>query len=81
VHRYQLLAAKKHMQTEGGSMKYGTLALALLFMAASAAFSACFAQTTAVSEKTFDWIFFAIVGIPFLLGFVVLFSESRGKPS
>jgi hypothetical protein len=32
-----------------------------------AAFNASFAQTAAVSEHTFDWIFFAIVGIPFVL--------------
>jgi hypothetical protein len=51
-----------------------------LFVIVSAAFSTCLAQTAAVSEKTFDWIFFAIVGIPFILGFVVLFTEGRGQP-
>jgi len=35
---------------------------------APAAFNASFAQSAAVSEKTFDWIFFAIVGIPFVIG-------------
>jgi CheY-like chemotaxis protein len=37
------------------------------------------ATTAAVSEQTFDWILFAIVGIPFILGFVVLFTEGRGQ--
>ncbi len=27
--------------------------------------------------QMFDWIFFAIVGIPWVLGIVVLFTESR----
>ena len=39
---------------------------------ASAPFTASFAQTTAVSEHTFDWIFFAIVGIPFVLAILQL---------
>jgi hypothetical protein len=47
---------------------------------ASAGFTASFAQTAAVSEKTFDWIFFAIVGIPFVLGFVVLFIPGLLEP-
>ncbi len=28
-------------------------------------------------HQTFDWIFFAIVGIPFILGFVELFRQGR----
>jgi hypothetical protein len=61
-------------------MRIETLALAGMLLLVSAAFTACFAQTAAVSEQTFDWIFFAIVGIPFILGFVVLFTEGRGQP-
>jgi hypothetical protein len=39
---------------------------------APAAFNACFAQSAAVSEKTFDWIFFVIIGLPFLIALVAL---------
>ena len=41
---------------------------------ASAGFTASFAQSAAVSEKSFDWIFFAIIGIPFVLGLIGLLS-------
>jgi hypothetical protein len=50
---------------------------------ASAGFTASFAQTAAVSEKSFDWIFFAIVGIPFVLAlFDTLINDGRrpGSP-
>jgi hypothetical protein len=47
---------------------------------ASAPFTASLAQTAAVSEKTFDWIFFAIVGIPFVLGLVQLASPAWLEP-
>lgn len=39
---------------------------------APAAFDASFAQSAAVSEHSFDWIFFVIVGIPFILALVAL---------
>jgi hypothetical protein len=42
---------------------------------ASASFTASFAQIAAVSEKTFDWIFFSIVGIPFIIGLVEVFNQ------
>lgn len=29
----------------------------------------------------FDWIFFAIVGIPWILGFIVYFEERRHRPA
>ncbi len=48
-------------------MRLRTIAVAASMLLASAAFSDSFAQSAAVSEKTFDWIFFAIVGIPFVL--------------
>ena len=46
------------------------MTLAASFVIASAAFTSSYAQTSAVSEKTFDWIFFAIVGIPLVLAIV-----------
>ena len=54
-----------------------TIALAASMLLASTAFTASFAQTSAVSEKTFDWIFFAIVGIPFILVLGVLLIERQ----
>jgi hypothetical protein len=56
-----------------GLMKFATMALAATFVIASAAFTASYAQTAAVSDRTFDWIFFVIVGIPFILGLVQVF--------
>jgi hypothetical protein len=53
-------------------MKFATMALATSFVIAPAAFTASFAQTAAVSDKTFDWIFFVIVGTPFALGIIQL---------
>ena len=47
---------------------------------ASAAFTSSFAQSAAVSEKTFDWIFFAIVGIPLVLGLVELVKPDWLEP-
>jgi hypothetical protein len=46
---------------------------------ASAGFNASFAEG-AVSERTFDWIFFAIVGIPFIIGLVGLFRPGLLEP-
>jgi DeoR/GlpR family transcriptional regulator of sugar metabolism len=56
-------------------MKVPVIALAAEFVVASAAFTSSFAES-AVSEKTFDWIFFAIVGIPFIIGLVSLFKPN-----
>jgi hypothetical protein len=53
-------------------MRCRTVAFAAFMLLASAGFTASFAQTAAVSEKTFDWIFFAIVGIPFVLAILQL---------
>jgi hypothetical protein len=53
-------------------MRLQVIAIAAVMLLASAGFTASFAQSAAVSEKTFDWIFFAIVGIPFILGLVSL---------
>jgi hypothetical protein len=41
---------------------------------APAAFSASLAESPAVSERSFDWIFFVIVGIPFLIALVGSFN-------
>ncbi len=60
-------------------MRLRAIAFAATMLLASAAFTASFADSGAVSEKTFDWIFFAIVGIPFLLGLAVLFIEGKGS--
>jgi hypothetical protein len=51
----------------GYTLRVQTIAFAVFMVLASAAFNASFAQSAAVSEKTFDWIFFAIIGIPFVL--------------
>jgi hypothetical protein len=48
-------------------MRLRTIGFAVSMFLTPAAFNASFAQTAAVSEHTFDWIFFAIVGIPFVL--------------
>jgi hypothetical protein len=53
-------------------MRLRTIAFAAPMLLASAPFTSSFAQTAAVSEKTFDWIFFAIVGIPFVLAILQL---------
>ena len=58
-------------------MRTRIMALAAIILLASATFTSSFAQTAAVSEKTFDWIFFAIVGIPFLLALAALIIEGR----
>jgi hypothetical protein len=55
-----------------GAMRSRTVAFAVFMLLASAGFTSSFAQTEAVSDKTFDWIFFAIVGIPFVLALVQL---------
>jgi hypothetical protein len=53
-------------------MRLQTIAFAAPMLLASATFTSSFAQTAAVSEKSFDWIFFVIVGIPLVLGLVAL---------
>jgi hypothetical protein len=61
-------------------MRLRTIASAASLLLASAPFTASFAQTAAVSEKTFDWIFFAIVGIPFVIGIVQLANPNWLEP-
>jgi hypothetical protein len=53
-------------------MRLQPIILAASLLLASAGFDASFAQSSAVSEKTFDWIFFVIIGIPFILALVGL---------
>ena len=60
-------------------MRLRTIASALFILLASAGFETSFAQTAAVSERSFDWIFFAIVGIPFVIALFVLFSENAHR--
>jgi hypothetical protein len=52
-------------------MRLRTIGFAASMLLASAGFTASFAQS-AVSQKTFDWIFFAIIGIPFIIALVGL---------
>ena len=61
-------------------MRLRTIIFAASILLASAAFTGSFAQTAAVSEKTFDWIFFAIVGIPFLMALVSLLKPGLLEP-
>ena len=61
-------------------MRLRPIAFAAPMLLASAAFTSSFAQTAAVSEKTFDWIFFAIVGIPFIMGIVALIKPGLLEP-
>jgi hypothetical protein len=49
-----------------------TIALAASMLLSTAAFNASFAESPVVSEQGFDWIFFAIVAIPFIMGIVQL---------
>jgi hypothetical protein len=53
-------------------MRFRTVALAASFVVAPAAFTTSLAQSAAVSEQTFDWIFFAIVAIPLAVALVML---------
>ncbi|WP_419758114.1 hypothetical protein [Acidisoma sp.] len=61
-------------------MRFRTIIMAALLLSASAAFSGSFAQSSAVSEKSFDWIFFAIVGIPFVIALVGLLKPDILEP-
>lgn len=61
-------------------MRFRTIAVAAPMLLSSAAFTSSFAQTAAVSEKSFDWIFFAIVGIPFIMGLVSLLKPDMLEP-
>jgi hypothetical protein len=54
-------------------MRIKTIAFAGPILVALAGFSASSAQSSQVSEKTFDWIFFAIIGIPFIIALTSLF--------
>ena len=58
-------------------MRFRTIPAAASMLLTSAAFTASCAASSAVSEQGFDWIFFAIVGIPFILGLAELFRPSR----
>ena len=58
-------------------MRVQTIALAGYMLITSAAFTTGFAETPRVSKNPFDWIFFAIVGIPLVLGLVELIKPSR----
>jgi hypothetical protein len=53
-------------------MQIRTITLATSFVVAPAAFTASLAEDTAVNEQTFDWIFFAIVGLPLVIALVEL---------
>jgi hypothetical protein len=64
-----LLTKKKRLER---SMRLRTIAFATSMLLASAGFTASFAQSSAVSEKTFDWIFFVIIGIPFIIALLAL---------
>ena len=61
-------------------MRLRMVAFAALMLVASAVFSSSFAQTSAVSDQSFDWIFFAIVGIPFLIALVGLLKPNLLEP-
>ena len=61
-------------------MRLLTIIFAAVLLLGSAAFTGSFAQTSAVSEKTFDWIFFAIVGIPFVIALVGLLKPDILEP-
>ena len=58
-------------------MRLRMIAFAASVLLASAAFTASFAQSAAVDEQTFNWIFFAIVGMPFVLALAALIIEGR----
>jgi hypothetical protein len=60
-------------------MRLRMIGVAASTFLASAGYDASFAQSAAVSEKTFDWIFFGIVGIPFVLGLLELFMPSLSE--
>ncbi len=60
-------------------MRLREIAFAATMLLASAGFNASFAEG-AVSERTFDWIFFAIVGIPFVIGLVGLLKPGLLEP-
>jgi hypothetical protein len=70
--QHNLRAIERNIERGNGRMNFVTVALAVSLLIGSAGFTSSFAQTAAVSEKTFDWIFFAIVFIPFLLGLIQL---------
>ena len=53
-------------------MQLRIIAVAAAMLLATAAFTASFAQTSAEGGRNFDWIFFAIIGIPFLLALLAL---------
>jgi hypothetical protein len=60
-------------------MQTRTITLATSFIVAPAAFTASLAQDTAVNEQTFDWIFFAIVGLPLIVAIVELLAPALSE--
>jgi hypothetical protein len=54
------------------TVRIRAIAFAAPMLLSTAVFNASFAESRVVSEQGFDWIFFAIVGIPFILGLVQL---------
>jgi hypothetical protein len=54
------------------NVRFRATALAASMLLSTAAFNTSFAESAVVSEQGFDWIFFAIVGIPLILGLVQL---------
>lgn len=61
-------------------MRLRAIVLAAPLLLAPAAFNASYAQSTAAAQHTFDWIFFIIIGIPFLLGLVALLKPGLLEP-
>jgi hypothetical protein len=57
-----------------------TIALAAPMLLSTAAFNASFAESPVVSEQGFDWIFFAIVGIPFVLALFDTLKNDGKRP-
>jgi hypothetical protein len=61
-------------------MRLRIIAFAVSIFLATAGFSASFAESPVVSEQGFDWIFFAIIGIPFIMGLVALLKPGLLEP-
>jgi hypothetical protein len=60
-------------------MRLRTIAFAASMLITSATFTASFAESAVVSEQGFDWIFFAIVGIPLVLALLELFAPGLSE--
>ena len=61
-------------------MRLRIIAFAVSIFLATAGFTASFAESAVVSEQGFDWIFFAIIGIPFIMGLVALLKPGLLEP-